>query len=92
MSSKEIIIRYDEYSSTEDLPQDEQLLLEYANMARKNAYAPYSHFTVGAAVKTTKDHIFLGSNQETANYKGSCAERTALDTAGTAGEKISLQK
>ena len=51
---------------------------------RKNAYAPYSKFRVGAALFLDNGKIILGSNQENAAYpSGLCAERVAVFQAGT---------
>ena len=51
--------------------------------ARKTAYAPYSHFHVGAAIILDNGQIAIGSNQENAAYpSGLCAERVAIFHAG----------
>ena len=61
-------------------------LLEAARKARENAYAPYSHFQVGAALRSRDGRIFTGVNLENASYPaGLCAERAALAAAVTAG-------
>ncbi|MCI8361156.1 MAG: cytidine deaminase [Clostridiales bacterium] len=61
-------------------------LLEAAREARENAYAPYSHFQVGAALLSRDGRIFTGVNLENASYPaGLCAERAALAAAVTAG-------
>ena len=71
---------YDELS---ELPQDIQNLMQAAFVARDNAYAPYSHFHVGAAILLVNGEIIKGSNQENAAYpSGLCAERTAIYYAG----------
>ncbi len=54
-----------------------------AQQARNNAYAPYSRFKVGAALKLSLGKIVIGSNQENAAYpSGLCAERVAVYSAG----------
>lgn len=63
-------------------------LLAAALAARKNAYAPYSKFAVGAAVRTADGKIFTGCNVENASYGLSCcAERCAIFAAVGAGER-----
>jgi cytidine deaminase len=62
-------------------------LIESATNSRKNAYAIYSNFHVGAAVETSSGKIFQGCNVENASYGLTiCAERTALVSAIAAGE------
>jgi len=59
-----------------------QRLLKLARRAMKNAYAPYSHFRVGAAILTSSGKVFLGCNVENASYgMTNCAERTAIFAA-----------
>ena len=71
------------YASKEALKEDVQELFNAAEIARKNAYAPYSKFLVGAALKLENGEIITGSNQENAAYpSGLCAERTAIFYAG----------
>lgn len=56
--------------------------------ARRNAYAPYSRFYVGAAILSTDGQIFTGCNVENAAYgAGICAERTAVFKAVSEGAK-----
>jgi cytidine deaminase len=71
------------YASKEALKEDVQELFKAAETARKNAYAPYSKFLVGAALKLENGEVITGSNQENAAYpSGLCAERTAIFYAG----------
>lgn len=63
----------------DELNEKDQLLLEQAKAATNNSYAPYSHFSVGAAALLTNDEVICGTNQENAAYpSGLCAERTTL--------------
>jgi cytidine deaminase len=65
------------------LPENIQSLMIQAIEIRKKAYAPYSHFRVGAAIALDNGKIVLGSNQENAAYpSGLCAERVAIYQAG----------
>ena len=67
------------YDALKETPQDIQDLMRYAFDARSKAYAPYSKFTVGAALLLDNNEIVIGSNQENASYpSGLCAERTAI--------------
>lgn len=69
------------------LPTDRELMLE-AQRARLSAYAPYSHFFVGAALLAASGKIYLGCNIENAAYgPTNCAERTAFFKAVSEGER-----
>ncbi|MBS7229962.1 cytidine deaminase [Flavobacterium psychroterrae] len=72
------------YDTLQELSQDIQDLMNQAVEVRKNAYAPYSQFRVGAALLLDNGKIVLGSNQENAAYpSGLCAERVAIFHAGS---------
>jgi cytidine deaminase len=63
-------------------------LIDKATAAREFAYAPYSNFSVGAALLTSKNQIYTGCNIESASYSPSnCAERTAFFKAVSEGER-----
>ena len=64
-----------------------QALLRAADAAMRNAYAPYSQFRVGAAVRAPGGAIYAAANVENAAYpQGACAEAAALGALITAGE------
>jgi len=66
----------------------DEMLMETAERACENAYAPYSQFKVGAALLTASGKVFMGCNVENASYGGCiCAERTASVKAVSEGEK-----
>ncbi len=83
MTERQIQISYQEYKSIDELnPEDRELAAE-AIKAMQGAYAPYSHFHVGAAVRMSNGQIVRGANQENAAFpSGLCAERTAMFAAG----------
>jgi cytidine deaminase len=62
-----------------ELTTEEQALLEEARGAATGAFAPYSHFRVGAALRSADGRVFRGANVESASYGLTmCAERVAL--------------
>ena len=66
----------------QELTADDRELVERAIKATENAYAPYSHFYVGAAIRLQDGTIFTGANQENAAFtSGTCAERATLFAA-----------
>ncbi|MBQ8504143.1 MAG: cytidine deaminase [Clostridia bacterium] len=63
-------------------------LIDLAKNAAEKAYAPYSGYTVGAALLTKNGKVYLGCNIENASYTPTnCAERTAFFKAVSEGEK-----
>ena len=63
-------------------------LFDAAKKAQGSAYAPYSHFNVGAALRTPSGAIFSGCNVENAAYpQGACAETGAISAMALAGER-----
>jgi cytidine deaminase len=70
-------------------PRDPQLdaLFEAAKAVQSHAYAPYSRFSVGAAIRGSKGGLFAGCNVENAAYPvGTCAEAGAISAMVAAGE------
>ncbi len=63
-------------------------MFEAARAARIKAYAPYSNFKVGAAIKTASGAVFVGCNVENVAYpEGTCAEAGAIAAMIAAGER-----
>lgn len=72
---------------------DDAELLRRAREVRLRAYAPYSHFRVGAVVVTEDGDVFDGVNVENASYRmTTCAEQSALVTMITAGVRSPVAK
>ena len=72
---------------TDLLLDSPQALLRAASEAMRNAYAPYSEFKVGAAVRGRSGAIYAGANVENVAYpQGQCAEASALGAMVAAGE------
>jgi cytidine deaminase len=75
---------YKELDSPEELNPDDRELLFSAREVASKAYAPYSGFMVGAAVRLSSGNIILGTNVENAAFpSGICAERNALSNASS---------
>ena len=69
------------------MENDEKDLTETAKRAREKAFAPFSNFKVGAALKTKNGKVFTGCNIENASYSLTiCAERVAIFKAISEGE------
>jgi len=67
---------------------DDRDLLAHAQRAQRNAYAPYSHFAVGAAVRVVDGSVFTGCNVENASYGiAMCAEQVAVAAAIASGAR-----
>lgn len=65
-----------------------EALFSAAANARANAYAPYSEFAVGAALRAVSGAIFSGANVENASYPvGTCAEAAAIAAMVLAGQR-----
>lgn len=63
-------------------------LLALARDVQQRAHVPYSHFPVGAALRTPNGRVFAGANVENAAYpEGMCAEASAIAAMASAGER-----
>lgn len=91
MTRKELSIHYIEYSSVDEMEPADRELCQAAIEAIDGAYAIYSHFYVGAAVRLSDGSIVKGANQENAAYpSGLCAERTAMFAASAMHPELEL--
>jgi cytidine deaminase len=82
LEKKTLNFSYSVFSAVGDLEPELNHLVHAAIKACDNAYAPYSHFRVGAAVLLATGGVIIGSNQENMAYpSGLCAERVALFAA-----------
>jgi cytidine deaminase len=84
MKKNEYKFSFDIYDSIEELSEGDAWLLQEAREVTEQAYAPYSHFQVGAIAKMANGEIVAGSNQENASFPvGLCAERVLLASASS---------
>ena len=79
MKILKINVEVQEYAAMAELPSADRELLQQATGSIENAYAAYSRFRVGAALRLSNGKIITGNNQENAAYpSGLCAERVAM--------------
>ncbi len=92
MSTKKLVINYEEFASPSEMLPEDQELVRLAVESQKGSYSPYSHFQVGAALKLANGLIVKGANQENAAYpSGLCAERTAMFWAGANYPDVAME-
>lgn len=85
--------QFESYDSLDELPEDERKLIEQAMEAADSAYAPYSRYHVGAALRLSDGRMVIGSNQENVAYpSGLCAERVAFFAAGAQHPGKTIEK
>lgn len=83
---------YKVYNDISELSDEDAWLLNEAREVTKNAYAPYSHFHVGAIAKLVNGKIVAGSNQENASFSaGLCAERGLMASASSLYPEVPIQ-
>lgn len=80
-----IILKYVTY---EELTDIQKRLLSAAHETMENAYTPYYHFFVGAAILTQDGEIVTGANFEEAAGASICAERSAILRANAMGKRL----
>ena len=72
------------YENVEELNSADNALLKAAKKSMEDAYAPYSKFKVGAALRLKNGEVIIGSNQENAAFPVTmCAERVAIFAAAS---------
>lgn len=91
MPKVRITVEYEVLNGSDLLPESDRQLLDVAHHALQGAWAPYSHFRVGAAVRLANGETVPGSNQENASYPaGLCAERVALFAAAAQHPDVAI--
>jgi cytidine deaminase len=92
MKQRAYTVRLYEYDQLDELSETQALLVNSAIKAARDAYAPYSEYHVGAAIRLANGKIVTGSNQENAAYpSGMCAERVAVYYAGARHPDVSVE-
>ncbi|OQP56973.1 cytidine deaminase [Niastella vici] len=92
MKKDEYSFSFEVYDSINELSEQDAWLLNEAREVTELAYAPYSHFHVGAVAKLANGEIVAGSNQENASFPvGLCAERVLLASASSLYPKVPIE-
>jgi cytidine deaminase len=90
--SENLTITFQSYQSSQDLSTSDKELLEKARKSVSDAYAPYSHFYVGAAALLSTKQILTGTNQENASFPaGLCAERVLLSAISSIAPQTAIE-
>ena len=80
------------YDAIDELNNEDAMLLKKAREITNNAYAPYSHFCVGAVAKLKSGAFVCGANQENASFPaGICAERVLLSSVSSQYPKETIE-
>ena len=83
---------YKIYASSDEMSKADADLMAQAIVQLDNAYARYSQFHVGAAVRLVDGSVYIGSNQENASYPlCMCGERVALYNAGANKPNVAVE-
>lgn len=83
---------YEVYDSVDELNEDDAKLVSKARKVTNSAYAPYSHFHVGAAALLDNGKMVTGTNQENASYPVTiCAERSLLAAASSLYPNVAIK-
>ena len=91
MEAGKIELGFNMYTSLDELPANDQLLIQRAKDLAKSAYAPYSGFKVAAVALLSDGSLVNGTNQENASYPiGLCAERVLLAAVSSIAPGMSI--
>ena len=92
MQKQKLGFEFEEYDSIDELSKEDARLLEEAKKITQTAYAPYSHFQVGAMALLSNGKMVAGSNQENASYPvGICAERVLLSAVSSVYPGVAVE-
>ncbi|GEO07760.1 cytidine deaminase [Segetibacter aerophilus] len=92
MKKQDYTFSFEVYDSIDELEEHDAWLLSEARQVTQHAYAPYSHFQVGAIARLDNGEIVAGSNQENASFPvGLCAERVLLASAASLFPKVPIE-
>jgi cytidine deaminase len=92
MQKEEVRFDLSTYDSIDELSSEDAFLLREAQAVTRFAYAPYSHFQVGAFARLDNGKTISGTNQENASFPaGICAERTLLSAAAVFYPGVAIQ-
>ncbi|MBK8504454.1 MAG: cytidine deaminase [Saprospiraceae bacterium] len=90
--NKSFEIKYKIFHNISEIDPLVRQLLDHARMGLKNAYAPYSGFTVAAALLLADGQFLVGTNQENASYGLClCAEQNVLAMAGSQYKHLAIE-
>src|SRR3954454_3637460 len=91
MKKEDYSFTFEVYDSIDDLNEQDAWLLSEAREVTQHAYAPYSHFQVGAIARLSNGEVVAGSNQENASFPvGLCAERVLLASAASLFPRVPI--
>ncbi len=92
MQKEDYNFTFEVYESIDELTETDAGLLSAARKVTRHAYAPYSHFKVGAIAQLNNGEIVGGSNQENASFPlGLCAERVLLASAASLFPEVPIK-
>jgi len=92
MNHQQYQFEFEVYDSADQLNEQDAALLRQAKDVTAKAYAPYSHFKVGAVARLSNGEIIAGTNQENASFPvGICAERVLLSNAAMLYPQVPIE-